>query len=107
MDDDLELHPPPLRPPLHNSSAPRDEEPDVELEKLKKWQQERMERRLRGEYESMLLHLGELVLEHHPDCEIGLNAIYRFRPTYIHLYACRLSVLRVPRERAHHSWIGS
>lgn len=61
MDDDSELHPPPLRPPLHNSSAPRDEEPDVELEKLKKWQQERMERRMRGEYESMLLHLGELV----------------------------------------------
>ena len=61
MDSETEPRPPPLRPPLHNSSAARDNEPDVELQKLKNWQQERMERRLRGEYESIILHLNELV----------------------------------------------
>ena len=61
MDSKTEPRPPPLSPPLHNSSASRDNEPDVELQKLKNWQQERMERRLRGEYESIILHLNELV----------------------------------------------
>ncbi|KAI0077621.1 hypothetical protein K474DRAFT_1661556 [Panus rudis PR-1116 ss-1] len=57
-----ELTPPPLRPPLHNTSAPRDDEPDAaQLEKLKKWQEERMARKLRGEYESAILHLAEVV----------------------------------------------
>ena len=51
---------PEVRPPLHNSSAPRDKEP-VGVDKLMKWQEERMERRLRGEYESAVLHLSEVV----------------------------------------------
>ncbi|KAF5318566.1 hypothetical protein D9619_010794 [Psilocybe cf. subviscida] len=49
-----------LRRPLHNSSSPRDKEPK-ELDKLVKWQQERMERRLRGEYESAIMHLSEVI----------------------------------------------
>src|SRR5262249_48151642 len=48
--------------PLHNTSRPRDYEPDaVGLEKLRKWQEARIERKLRGEYESILLRLSELV----------------------------------------------
>jgi outer membrane protein insertion porin family len=60
MDDEFELSAPPLRPPLQNSSAPRDKEPD-DLQKLIKWQEERLARRLRGEYESAVLHLSEVV----------------------------------------------
>lgn len=61
-DLDLELDAPSLKPPLHNSSAPRDNEPkEPDVEKLRKWQEERIARRLRGEYESAVLHLAELV----------------------------------------------
>ncbi|TFL02734.1 mitochondrial protein [Pterulicium gracile] len=49
-----------LKPPLHNSSTPRDNEPE-ELEKLRKWQEERVARKLRGDYESAVMHLSELV----------------------------------------------
>lgn len=49
-----------LKPLLHNTSAPRDNEPD-ELEKIRKWQEERVARKLRGEYESAVMHLSELV----------------------------------------------
>lgn len=49
-----------LRPPLHSSAAPRDKEPD-EPDKLLKWQQERIDRKLRGQYESAVLHLSEVV----------------------------------------------
>ncbi|KAF8870966.1 mitochondrial protein [Gymnopilus junonius] len=55
-----EITAPPLRPPLHNSSSPRDKEPK-EVDKILKWQQERIGRRLRGEYESAILHLSEVV----------------------------------------------
>ncbi|CAL1709271.1 unnamed protein product [Somion occarium] len=62
--EEPELTVPPLKPPLHNTSVPRDKEPDLEdLEKLKKWQEERMTRKLRGEYESAVLHLGQVVNE--------------------------------------------
>ncbi|EDR02029.1 uncharacterized protein LACBIDRAFT_186162 [Laccaria bicolor S238N-H82] len=60
MDGEFELSATPLRPPLQNSSAPRDKEPD-DLQKLIKWQEERLARRLRGEYESAVLHLSEVV----------------------------------------------
>ena len=50
----------PLNPPLANTSSPRDGEP-TEQEKIKKWQEDRLERRLRGEYESAVLQLNELV----------------------------------------------
>lgn len=57
-----ELTAPSLKPPLHNSSAPRDREPDPgDLEKIKKWQEERITRKLKGEYESALLHLSSVV----------------------------------------------
>ncbi|EPQ53872.1 hypothetical protein GLOTRDRAFT_13105, partial [Gloeophyllum trabeum ATCC 11539] len=49
-----------LKPPLQKTSAPRDNEPD-ELEKLKRWQEERLARKLRGEYESAVLRLTEVV----------------------------------------------
>lgn len=53
---------PPLRPPLHNTSSPRDEEPLAdELEKIRQWQEARATRKLRGEYESAVRHLSELV----------------------------------------------
>lgn len=53
---------PQLRPPLANTSAPRDSEPlSSEQDVLAKWQEERMQRRLRGEYESQMIRLGELV----------------------------------------------
>ena len=64
MDDEFELSAPPLRPPLQNSSAPRDKEPD-DLQKLIKWQEERLARKLRGEYESAVLHLSEVVSYYH------------------------------------------
>lgn len=50
-----------LSPPLQNTAAP-DEPP--ELEKIRKWQQERQAKRLRGEYESAVVHLSEIVCQH-------------------------------------------
>lgn len=51
-----------LRPPLQNSSSPRDFEPDArDVEKIRKWQEERMAKKLRGEYESAVMHLSEIV----------------------------------------------
>ncbi|KAF8198623.1 surface antigen-domain-containing protein [Pholiota molesta] len=55
-----ELDTPKLRAPLQNSASPRDQEP-VGLEKLMKWQDERVARRLRGEYESAVMHLSEVI----------------------------------------------
>jgi len=49
-----------IKAPLHNSSSPRDKEPK-ELDKLLKWQKERRERKLRGEYESAIVHLSHVV----------------------------------------------
>jgi outer membrane protein insertion porin family len=49
-------------PPLQNSASPRHQEPDTsDLDKLRRWQEERITRKLRGEYESAVLHLSELV----------------------------------------------
>jgi outer membrane protein insertion porin family len=61
----MENHP--LKPPLQNSASPRLQEPDdSDLEKLRKWQEERLTRKLHGEYESAALHLSELVSCLHP-----------------------------------------
>lgn len=54
------LAPPPLKPPLQTSSKPRDKEPD-DVQKLLQWQEDRIRRKLSGEYESAVLHLSELV----------------------------------------------
>jgi hypothetical protein len=59
-DLDEKVEAPPLRPPLANTSLPSDKEPDG-LEKIRKWQEERIARKLRGEYESSVMHLTELV----------------------------------------------
>jgi hypothetical protein len=56
----MEEAPHPLKPPLHNTSSPRDKEPN-DLAKLIKWQEERIARKLRGDYESAVLHLSEVV----------------------------------------------
>ncbi|KAF9521807.1 surface antigen-domain-containing protein [Crepidotus variabilis] len=68
-----------IRGPLHNTSSPREHEPKPhpqngkpengkpgqkekeDVDKLLKWQQDRIERKLRGEYESAVLHLGEVI----------------------------------------------
>ncbi|RDB18693.1 SAM50-like protein SPAC17C9.06 [Hypsizygus marmoreus] len=54
-----------LKPPLHNSSSPRDKEPD-DLAKLMKWQEDRIARKLKGEYESAVLHLSEVIQNNLP-----------------------------------------
>lgn len=59
MDDHVET--PTLSPPLHNSSQPRDREPSDDLAKIIEWQQQRIARRLRGDYESAVIHLSHLV----------------------------------------------
>ena len=59
---DLEPQAPPLQPPLHNTSSPRDREPDpADIEKYRQWWEERKLRKLRGQYESALVQLSELV----------------------------------------------
>ncbi|KAI5118902.1 hypothetical protein M0805_002818 [Coniferiporia weirii] len=51
-----------INPPLSNTSVPRDREPDIsEIEKLRRWQEDRIERKLRSEYESAVLYLGDLI----------------------------------------------
>ncbi|KAL4073625.1 surface antigen-domain-containing protein [Scleroderma citrinum] len=51
-----------LRPPLQSTARPSDREPSQEdLEKLRAWHEERLQRRLHDEYESKQLHLAELV----------------------------------------------
>ncbi|KAJ6501266.1 surface antigen-domain-containing protein [Mycena vulgaris] len=51
-----------LRPPLQNSRSPRDFEPDErDLDKIRQWQQERVTKKLRGEYESAVLHLADVI----------------------------------------------
>ncbi|KAL0958293.1 hypothetical protein HGRIS_000440 [Hohenbuehelia grisea] len=51
-----------LKPPLQPSKSPKDQEPvDADLERLRKWQEERIQRRLRGEYESAVIHLSEVI----------------------------------------------
>ena len=56
----MENHP--LKPPLQTSASPRHLEPDPnDIEKLRKWQEDRIARKLRGEYESAVLHLSDLV----------------------------------------------
>ncbi|KAJ6571994.1 surface antigen-domain-containing protein [Mycena capillaripes] len=58
----MEEKPPGLRPPLQNSSSPRDFEPDErDIEKIRKWQEERIAKKLRGEYESAVMHLSEII----------------------------------------------
>ncbi|KAG9102535.1 hypothetical protein FRC06_001844 [Ceratobasidium sp. 370] len=52
---------PALRPAFQNMSKGRDGESGIdEAEKLRRWQEERIERKLRGEYESYVRNLNEL-----------------------------------------------
>ncbi len=53
---------PSLKPPLQSTAAPRDNEPYAEdVQKVLKWQEGRIARRLKGEYESAVMHLTEVV----------------------------------------------
>ncbi|KAK7059619.1 SAM50-like protein SPAC17C9.06 [Favolaschia claudopus] len=57
-----EKQPPGLRPPLQNTSSARELEPDErDLDKIRTWQQQRIEKKLRGEYESAVMHLSEVL----------------------------------------------
>ncbi|KAG5651012.1 hypothetical protein H0H81_010230 [Sphagnurus paluster] len=58
--DEVDTPTPALSPPLHNTASPRDQEPET-LEKIQKWQEERMARKLRGEYQSAVLHLSDVI----------------------------------------------
>lgn len=59
---DAEPVAPPLQPPLQNTSSPRDLEPDAaDIERYKKWWEERKLRKLRGQYESAFVELSQLV----------------------------------------------
>ena len=52
----------PLSPPLQNTASPQELEPDAsDLDKIKKWQEDRRSRKLRGEYESAVHHLSVIV----------------------------------------------
>ncbi|PPR08247.1 hypothetical protein CVT24_001289 [Panaeolus cyanescens] len=62
-----------LSPPLTNSSSPRDKEPK-EFQEFKKWREERIQRRLKGEYESYVLHLSELINEN-MDSQVNVSAV--------------------------------
>ncbi|KAK2459610.1 hypothetical protein APHAL10511_008365 [Amanita phalloides] len=50
-----------LAPPLQNTAAPRDREPDADLQKIIEWHAARRDRILRGDYQSHLLRLSDLV----------------------------------------------
>ncbi|KAG8916306.1 hypothetical protein FRC01_003239 [Tulasnella sp. 417] len=64
IDDEEPIVPPPFSTPLRNTSTSRDQEPtDASLEELRRWQQQRVERKLRGEYESQVKKLVEVVTE--------------------------------------------
>ena len=94
--DDERVEAPPLRPPLTNTSSPSDKEPD-DLEKIRKWQEERIARRLRGEYESSVMHLTELVrvFAHHGPLLWHFNPFSRFQiqnssSTPLHIASVRI-----------------
>ncbi|KAF9220729.1 hypothetical protein BS17DRAFT_769068 [Gyrodon lividus] len=51
-----------IRPPLQPSARPSHHEPNPEdIDKVRAWQEERLQRKLRGVYESEMLHLAQLV----------------------------------------------
>ncbi|KAG9000288.1 hypothetical protein FRB90_011865 [Tulasnella sp. 427] len=64
IDDEEPIVPPRFTTPLRSTSSPRDHEPtDASLEELRRWQQQRAERKLRGEYESQVKKLVEVISE--------------------------------------------
>ncbi|KAF7309495.1 Bac-surface-Ag domain-containing protein [Mycena indigotica] len=59
---DSEPEGPRLHPPLQHSVSPRDLEPDEkDLEKIRQWQEARIEKKLRGEYESTVIQLQDII----------------------------------------------
>ncbi|KAI6165870.1 surface antigen-domain-containing protein [Pisolithus thermaeus] len=64
-----------LKPPLQSTVRPSDREPSQDdLEKLRAWHEERLQRKLRGEYESQQLHLAELVNDT-LDCPLRIASV--------------------------------
>ena len=106
--DDEKVEPPPLRPPLANTSSPSDKEPNDDLERIRKWQEERIARKLRGEYESSVLHLTELVRVFANGYSVLIYArVFRFRITLPLLYASRPCGLKAPTVRGSPSSVRS
>ncbi|KAI6007893.1 surface antigen-domain-containing protein [Pisolithus marmoratus] len=65
-----------LRPPLQSTVRPSDREPSQDdLAKLRAWHEERLQRKLRGEYESQQLHLAELQLNDTLDCPLRIASV--------------------------------
>ena len=95
--DDERVEAPSLRPPLANTSSPSDKEPD-DLEKIRKWLEERIAKKLRGEYESSVMHLAELVRVLHvmeDSCGVLTRSrVLRFRITLPLLYTSRQCALK-------------
>lgn len=64
-----------LKPPLQSTVRPSDREPSQDdLEKVRAWHEERLQRKLRGEYESQQLHLAELVNDT-LDCPLRIASV--------------------------------
>lgn len=68
-----------LKPPLQDSSSPLDQEP-IEVQKLRKWQEQRVAKKLRGDHESATLHLADLV------CTAVFSLIHLNEPMLLLLY---------------------
>ena len=106
-DFDEKVEAPPLRPPLANTSSPSEKEPD-DLEKIRKWQEERIARKLRGEYESSVMHLSELVRVSHITGGCNPQSILSFQIQNNSSTPLRIASVRI--EGAHNtreSFLGS
>ncbi|KAI0819457.1 surface antigen-domain-containing protein [Trametes gibbosa] len=85
---DLEPQAPPLQPPLQSTASPREPEPDaVDIEKYKKWWEERKLRKLRGQYESALVQLSGLIDENRSTplniASVRVRGAVRTRDTFL------------------------
>nr|GAT53484.1 predicted protein [Mycena chlorophos] len=59
-DSDSDPVAPPLRPPLQPSPSPRDFEPE-DIEKLRQWQEARLQKQLKGQYQSNMIRLLDVI----------------------------------------------
>lgn len=107
--DDERVEAPPLRPPLANTSSASDKETD-DLEKIRKWQEERIAKKLRGEYESSVVHLAELVrvFSHHGGLLWCFNSVPFFQIQNNSSTPLRIASVRIEgADRTRESFLGS
>ncbi|KAJ3922691.1 surface antigen-domain-containing protein [Lentinula edodes] len=75
-----------LKPPLQDSSSPLDQEP-IEVRKLRKWQEQRVAKKLRGDHESATLHLADLINNSllAPLCvaSVRVEGTHKTRPSFL------------------------